>query len=688
MLYVGAFFVYHTNKHMGRRFMLLVLALSFSLAHASAAPEPSVVQVYKDLSVPNWGLEAKAVRRAHAFPSLALMPRDAEAYLVVNDLGKMLQRHSQGVEGWFPGNDEEIGLLQGFAVVVDRGNAEALSSLLPLYAYFTGQERCQELAGIWSQAATPEAAPMILAQADDLHKRAAYAALKTLPQAHLKPVYAVLSIDHRGRALLQSLMEQQIARLRLSYEAAESNGFRGVCIPLSRHLPFFPGDDGIVRKVNKEIASRKFYLLFKMEGASLVAVFCEDPKDIRLERDPEKSLASADSLKECDHVLPGSVRVAGYVCPGLLNWAQEAGVCSAVTTAGYVKQVFDSLCSKGGKNDTAYVNASRGIGVLVRYLKTQYARKSTLPVSFHAWHQEDGWNVQLAHDAHGAKYEKGPLMHCRLTRAAGSILYVESSPLAEETDEMGLSDLISPGVHVLQGVAATMDPALPGMEQAELGRNAACIRGMLVALANMREALGKGFTFVVDAGGEIPPVFGAKAGNKVAIPRFAYYNVIEDRKMLAEGWKAFCRSLERLANKPGWTKQLIEEKPGKGYASYSVSLPFATPHMAPNATVGPLSLAVGSSSVLNGKLQKFDNGTVLFSGRVLTFRPQRLVAVLKGIAGFSEPQGGGMLNRAAAVLEAAFQGIDAVHATTVIRDGRKHTRILLYEPKKSSEDRY
>ena len=649
------------------RHSLLLSALVAAPLVTETAAARSLVQLYKDLAATPHSVDADAKLRAGFFPALAVMPADVEAFVAVSDFsGSALKPSLPALE---PGkgfdNPKVKEHIEDFGFAVGKGNAADMAAFMPLYQYLAGRVDYPARAQAWTESARAEYSGVIGEQVNTQATKPALDAIRKVKGMRLHPVYVSVTADVPAHRYLMDVAEDYISAYEKQYGGTrvEENGCKGIKVPFKSLFEMPEGDATIESTLRDEIAARSVYLMFKQQGGVLVAVLCEDPKEINIAESVDKSVLSTASMKFCDSYLNSGVEVAAYVSPELFNSATSYQEYDIKALADFAEDVFRAMGKEDDSNVAAYNAAANSVKPLLNYVSSYVRTDADKPFSFCVWPQDDGKHVKVNFDAYDSTFKPGNIRLARVARSEKVLFYAESTEETTENPRKTI-DALEPAIQVAAGYITSMESAAAS----EAGGDA-----LLKYMPRFRTFM-KSLRAVDKSLGEVPAfvVMPLKDGSMAA----SYFNSIKDRVALGKAGDELVTVVGRMINNKADTlRKKVKSKKGKTLVSHTADMSDFIPGMELNSTISEkdLTFAFGNSAALNGQMIKYGNGKINFSGAVYTIRPAAL-----SIATNAAPE--------AALIAPMLQGIGAVHVTNTIKDDVRTLHILLANPGEEAEE--
>lgn len=652
---------------MNFRHAFLISAVAAAPLMSESASARTLVQLYKDLAAAPREVETTPERRAATLDALAVMPADVEACVAITDISSMYKtmpllfiEPGKGLDN--PKISEHI---ETFGFAVGKGNAAALTKIMPIYQYLHGRVQYPARAEAWTEAARAEYSGIIGDQVVTEARKPALDALRAIKSIKVHPIYAAVTVDVPAQRYLMDAAQDYIKL----YEskggtAVEEAGCKGVKIPFKAIFDMPEGDASIESTLREEIEARSLYLLFKQVKGALVAVICEDPSEVNVAESPAKSVLSTDALKFSDSYLLSGLKTSVYISPELINAGNCYSKYDLDAFAEFTEKVFSAMGSEDSDNIAAYNAASRSVQPVVSFLSDFVRTDTSKPFTFCMWDEEDGAHAKLSVDSYGASYSAGHIRLARIARNKSVLFFSESTPETPASKSTRLESVLEPALNLAAGYFTAMEPA----EASASGADA-----LLKAMPRVKPVI-KALTASCSALGEAPAY--VVMPNKQGEMLVSYFNAVKDRKALgAAGDELVTATGRMLGGKADSLKKLVKTKKDKTSVSYTADMASLGIPCEFNVTMTQTLFAFGNSAALNKQMIKHGNGKINFSGAVYTLRPGALA-----VASEAAPE--------LSMLGAFTQGIDAVHATDTISDGVRTIHILLALPTEdaSSDD--
>ncbi len=650
----------------------------------SAAPS-DMAPIYTSLAKPAVAKNANAMLRASVLPALECVPADVECCAVVgssSSLAEILAAPLHKItpaENAAPQADMEGGMpmmamaaasaeagpfddpafaevVTSSAFAVGKGNAEVLTTLLPVYLYISGKSESEELAEQWAEGAAADYADTIRAEKLTLSRKAALDALKKMPSTTLKPIYAVLTTTHDGGSLmLKDVLKKAVAAAEgAKAEAVKEGEWQGWKYRLTDMLADVDRTDAVGKELMNQVKNRSLYHLFKVTDNALIICVCENPADCKPASSAQKSVLSTDRMAFYDAHLSHKLVCASYLSPELLNAFNKSSNGGVKVVADFVGNVFRALGSENEDKVRLFNAAARGVSSIASYLQSFASEKNAKPLTLGVWQVRSGaFHARLNMDACGATYAPGTLNLSKVGASNKTIFYTETTPYTSASTT-GLVDMITPIVSVYNGYDATMADS-DGMAAKVSSR----INTLSTALKSACKAMGNSSSFVV---------FDVKG-----TPNAAYVNTVQNRANLEKAGSQLSSAIGSLMGGSSSSfKQYYKVRKTKTAAAVNFTLPQELGAGKPNILLNGNKIVIGSSAALNNLVLKNSGGKSKFAGAVYTLRPASLAGLL-AMAGSADPTGGLVAGMAGAVLGA----VGDIHAVDTITDGVRDVHILV-----------
>ncbi len=649
------------------RHTLLLSALVAAPLVTEPASARSLVQLYKDLAATPHAVDADAKLRSGFFPALAVMPADVEACIAVSDFGSGALKPTLPMlePGKGLDNPKVKEYIEDFGFAVGKGNAADILAFMPLYQYLAGRVDYPARAQAWTESARAEYSGVIGEQVHTQATKPALDAIRKVKDMRLHPVYVSITADVPAHRYLMDVAEDYIAAYEKQYGGTrvEENGCKGIKVPFKSLFEMPEGDATIESTLREEIGARSVYLMFKQQGGVLVAVLCEDPKEINIADSVDKSVLSSGAMKFCDSYLNSGIEMAAYISPELYNSASSYQAYDVKALADFAEDVFRAMGKEDDSNVAAYNAAAGSIKPLLNYVSSYVRTDADKPFCFCVWPQDDGKHIKVNFDAYDSTFKPGNIRLARVARSEKVLFYAESTEETTENPRKTI-DALEPAIQVAAGYITSMEPAAASAAGGDaLLKYMPRFKTFMKSLRAVDKSLGDVPAFVV-----MPLKDGSMAAS--------YFNSVKDRDALGKAGDDLVTAVGRMiGNKADTLRKKVKTKKGKTLVSHTADMSDIIPGAELNATISEKdkTFAFGNSAALNGQMIKYGNGKINFAGAVYTIRPAAL-----SIATNAAPE--------AAMIAPMLQGIGAVHVTNTIKDDVRTLHILLANPGEDAEE--
>lgn len=649
---------------MNLRHTFLLSALVAAPLLTETATARTLVQLYKDLAAAPHAVDADAARRAGTFPALAVMPADAEACFAITDInGKSLPlltiEPGKGLDN--PKVKEHI---EAFGLAVGKGNAADFAAFMPMYQYLAGREDYPARALAWTENARAEYSEIINGQVDTNARTAALEAVRKVKGMHLHPVYVAVTADVPAHRYLMDVADDYIDHYAKKYSGSRvtENGCKGVKIPFKSLFDLPEGDASVESTLRDEIRSRSLYMMFKQQGGTLIAIACEDPKEINTATSADKSILSTAALQSYDPYLLSGIVTAGYVSADLINTANSYQEYDLKEYASFVQDVFRGMGEEDDANVVAYNSAAAAVKPVLNYVSSYVRTDADKPFTFCVWPQDDGMHAKVTFDAYDSTFKPGYIRLARIARNDKVLFYAESTE-ETTTNPRKTIDVVEPVLNLAVGYSTAMDSAKTDTLGHKLIPYMPRMKAFMRNVRAADKALGDEPAFIV-----MP----LKSGEMAV----SYFNSIKDRAALGKAGEGIVSALSRMIDgKANTFSKKLKVKAGKNVASYTGDMSDFAPDVELNATFSDKAktFAFGNSAALNAQMIKFGTGKINFTGAVYTIRPAALTIATK-----AAPE--------AAMINPFLEGVGAVHATNTIKDDVRTIHVLLSAPGQDADE--
>ncbi|MGN0875410.1 MAG: hypothetical protein ACI4OZ_09515 [Akkermansia sp.] len=206
-----------------------------------------------------------------------------------------------------------------------------------------------------------------------------------------------------------------------------------------------------------------------------------------------------------------------------------------------------------------------------------------------AWWKDEAWHVRSLLPSGGMRFAESPCFLAKKAEAAESLLVLECSPLS---------------LPELSG-AQSADWRLLFGELGKLLPESACrfLTTCWSSVAPCRESLKGSVGLVLDLGEEVPPLLGAKRGNKLPFPRLALIGGVENARAVSDAaLKHICRIFSL------GPADLLELSSSEVFGGITLHKPFlmgSNDAFSPNVAASEDAVCISSSTALSSELLGF-----------------------------------------------------------------------------------
>ncbi len=649
----------------------------------TAAPA-DVALTYTSLVKPDKGAKSGAVLRASVLPGLALIPADAECCVVTREmpLGSLFVQPlmpkketaaaaapetadmGDGMPTMAmmpmqePGPFDDAAFAEqvtSYAVAVSKGNAEAMSIMLPIMNYLSGREESEEMIEEWASEASADFADVIRGEKLTLSRKDALEAVKKVGALKFKPIYGVVTMTHDGgSALLPGVLKDVLKRSEgQGAQSVKQDGWQGWKYNLAELLELDPSD-AVGKELLAAFKGRSVYHIFKIDGNALVACICESPDDCVLASSADESVLGTEKMAFYDPQMSHKLVCAAYVAPEILNTMVKATNSGINMMSEMAVNVFKALAREDAEKKLLFGTAARGVSSVAGYLKSLCPDNSAKPLTLGIWQLRTGaYHARLNMDACGASYAPGTLKLTKVASSDKTLFYTETTPYTPAPGA-SLVDVITPAVNVYNGYDTTLAES-----DGKGAQVASRINSFSTALKSVGKALGDTAAYVVfDVKGQ---------------PNLAYYNDVKNLKSLESAAGMLASSVGSLiSGNRNMLRQYYKTKKTKTATTVDFTLPAELGGMKAGSICTAKKVAFGTSNALNALILKNATGKVAFTGSVYTLRPGA-VGVLAQTAAAMDPGVAMIAGMAGAVLSS----VGDIHAVDTITNGVRDIHIMV-----------
>lgn len=622
-----------------------LMLMAATVAGPVFAQQPA--EVYTSLVAPS-SATATAAQRAEVMPALAVLPADCESCFTFTNIPAFIDHlHAIGAidDDDYAETPDEIKALNSIAFGGGKGSAATITSIIRLYTTYKAGELTDYLKYLTS-VVDPQYQATLTTEVDKALAANLEEFKALLAQGTIAPAYGVLVGNPGSEAMLAEWYEMITAEMaqEASYdddiEFVTIDGFNGVKlqIPAEAAQPS-PWSDEYETAFLQEAVKRSLYVLFKLEGNTIIAVVCENPSDINTAASPEASILGTDKLAKADSKLGTGLHIAFYADAATNNSFGQYYNTDISMVGQTVQSLFTALAAKGDANQATFSKAAAGMGTFINTWTTLTVSTATLPsTAFVSWNDKCV-DLDITSDNQGCTAKPAKLSLLNKAADPNTIFYAECAyPSVNKLPH--LNTLIDAGMDIADGVIALA----PAREQKAIIADMAKVKAFLPevkeavqALDTIVSGLDNTMAFVIDNQATMPTTLGGKPGNTTAFPRIAFYSGVSDRAKLSEGWYDLLTVAGNVAEKVGYDPEVVQMLPiapsMKGSStSYSIAMPWFTEEFVPNLTVSDTAFVVGTSANLNAEIAETATGTLDFPGAVCTIKFAPLATMLRSIA--------------------------------------------------------
>ncbi len=580
-----------------------------------AAQQPAAA-VFQEMAVVAKPAPATPEQRASILGSLALLPSDTEAFMVVAKPGQSIKDIAALPLFQMIGLEEPGPMFMGLrdvAVGFGPGTAALMQRLNKVQASLKGFQT-ETMADSLTSGCKP--AQATAAEGD---KDARLASLfGSMCAALFDDPAASLSVTAVGRLAPQTMgawkdgVAETMAELREEAPTGVSEyrgkfagyDFTGVKIDLGQALASAPQMEAIAKKFQ----GRVVYVLTAVAGDHAVVTVTQDPaRQIKLAKTPAESVLSGNKTAFADARLGSDVRSLMYA---------DAPVVAALYEyykqdySGTIQGLSNSLSQMDGLLGSAPVAglkaALSGTGALMRQIIDSYGAGDATMI---AWKQ-NGLRMETTCGTTSLSNLAEPLALTSLTDSPDNFLYAEGAYTPEGVAVCSrflgeLGKFAWYGLEAAANAEKNASPGDPGKLQTSvmmMHMLAPSLDELWASWQKMDSGFGAHWAVVGDL--VSVPAAGAQA---VPAPRVALYRSVSDRAAMASGWQGVVKAADKMAStfgmQPGTVEGLVKPVAtdrGNGLTDYTLNVNGATLL----ATVSDKTLVAGNSPELNGAVVK------------------------------------------------------------------------------------
>lgn len=596
-------------------------------------------------------------QKAAFLPAAALLPADTDSFMVLSNVGRVLKRFDldssaelaaiSGIESVAVGiSDEAVALLQ--ALVNQMGQGQMLGGTNVL------------MAEAWKERAT-EPVKAVIQELLDAGKNATLQKMQNLvQQVTVKPVYFAVTVKPDTLPSMQMMVGMLAGQLSQGdlRNMVECNGFKGV------KLPEFPISlpDGEERKLDS-------YLMYRLQGNTLLVVLCGDPTQAKAPANAEESVLGRAELLN-SRLSKKSVAVISTSAAFNNIWGATPDMDNAVS---FVASVFRKLAVGNPAFGRSGVYAAEGIEFLKQQLNLLNPNSDSAS-QLYVW-LDQSLHLEMVQDAAGLKYAPATMKQPAQLAHPDVAFYLESAPV------IGFPQLDLPGIlgsagAVAGAVVQTFEEPYRAKRQAELDK-ALSYRSDVLALADAVTTLGSGLT---GSSTVVVTVPAATQGVEAA-----WYSPVSNRAALADAWQQMMAIGERMQARAGKSGKCVQPAPVElgDATAYTVDIPSACScplaGMTPGVLVSNTDFVLGTSPAFNESLLSTATGTMPLPGCVMQLRVLPAATVFSRLAADAEKAGkaddAAGLREVAQMFRSASSVIERMVSGSIILNNRFHTRV-------------
>lgn len=596
-------------------------------------------------------------QRAAFLPAGALLPADTDSFLLFTNVDKVLKRCGAA-------DSPQAAMFTGIESVAFGMSDKAVRMMLALLensaVLQSSDETSVQLAQIWSEHATEPVKKAIQevmaassAQTEQLYSQ-------ILQQFRVEPAYMALTVKPEAVPAMQMLVGMlagQLSEGKLE-NIVKANGFTGVKIP---DIPLSLGEGA-----EKEL---EVYLMYRMEGNSLLVVLCGEPGQAQAPASAGDSvLGKAELLNSC--IGSDTVAVGSY--SATLSNALSSGFMPEIAV-NFVSSVFRKLAADVPAFGRSGVYAADGLEFIMQQLG-QLVPTAATPTQFYVQLDEDV-RIETVQDAGGMSFAPATLLQPAWLVNPEVAFYMEGAPITG-FPKFDLPGILGAAGTVGNAVAQTLTEPSRAKCQAELDK-ALSYRADVLALADSLSTLSSGLT------GSNTTVLTVPSATQTV--EAAWYSPVSNRAALAEAWQQMMVIGERMQSRAGKSGKCLQPAPVAvgNAASYTVEIPAdckcPLAGMNPNVLVSDTAFAVGNSAALNRSLLESATGTMPLPGCVFQIRPAAGAEAMQRLATAAEQAGktdeAVSLRDAAQSFRSVSMEIERIVGGSIILNNRIHTRV-------------
>lgn len=462
---------------------------------------------------------------AQTYPALAYVPAKADTYVTFN-VGKILQIIEKSKTRVCAPTQDALKALDSVAVATSSENAKCLNDLQPLIAKAIKLGFSMEIMKGLSVAFSPEMMQIATtALGTKNEEEILMETANTLAGylTELKPLYTVAKLSPGQEAVLQQIRELDKQQQVTSIPGLDSwfeNGWSGVCVDLSKAPQDMLAE--VPPTVLEKLKNSKFYLVYRVEGDTIISALATNPADLEYAATPETSVLATASAATLNVAAGQNALLAANIGTNILNAVNNLSKTTITTPAAVLTDFFNAVAQQQPNMAGEMQKAVTGINnVATELLKLSPEQKH--PLTLVLWHDGD-LHMQADCDACGMEFTQAPV---NTQAPENAILHAYGTNISN-LPALNLDAIITGAFTVGKGIAYTME-SRPRQELLNNIMGVEFIYRMLPGFAkpliSMHESLGNGWSCSVTKAPE------SATGHVVADFNLA------DRAALEQGWK-------------------------------------------------------------------------------------------------------------------------------------------------------
>lgn len=636
--------------------LLLAAGVLPVYGQAPAAVTMPDAEVAMLLAPPSCG-KADLMNRAAVLPAAALLPADVDSFLVLTNVGDTLLR----LAGKNAAPElAAVSGIESIALGVSADGVQMLKTVSDSVGTAGLTDGVSGLGAKWVSRASESVAPVIRAELETLTAQAKQQAEAAFDKVAVKPVYLAVTVKPEAVSTMQLMVGLAVGQLSGGdlRGIVEVNGFKGVCI--SEQCP--------IQKPNGKPMDA--WLMYRMQGNSLLLVLCGDPSEAKAPASPAESVLAEAELQ--DSRINKKTVVVTSASPGFVNMMADMP-SSPEVMAAFAGGVFRKLASSDPAFKTSGVDAVNGID----YLMQQFRKLSvavTSPSQCYVW-ADDDVHMELVQDACGAEYAPATMKQPVQLTNPDVAFYLESAPNTGGPS-VDLSGMMGVAGTIANAVVQTFGEPYRSKRQAEVNRAMSYVPE-IQALEKIATTISVGLT------GSSTVVVTVPAATRSV--EAAWYSPVRNRAALESAGQQIQTLVEHLQTRFGSTRKCNLSAPvAQGdVTTYTLEVPAdcqcPLAGSEPGVMVSSADFAVGTTAALNRYLMASATGTMPLPGCVVQLRMEPVSRIFERIAADSERNGKHEEARdtleAAQMLRSASEYVERVTGGIIIKDNRVHTRV-------------